>query len=142
MIIFTILYLLCGIIYVIIGMVTLLNDSKNKLNKMFFILCLNLAFWAFMFTLKNRSIDARSASLFHIYSTFAWSTAHCLLLHSIIILTGKEKLFKKKFAYLLFYFPALFSIYLYFFQPPTAQNFVKTNLGWIHIIATDRGYCL
>jgi len=35
MVIFTALYFLCGITYVIIGMVTFLNDSKNKLNKIF-----------------------------------------------------------------------------------------------------------
>ena len=67
---FTTLYFLCGIIYVVIGIFTLLNDSKNKLNKIFFVLCMDLAYWAFMFTLKNHSIDAKTASTFHIYSTF------------------------------------------------------------------------
>ncbi|MGV8981230.1 EAL domain-containing protein [Clostridium sp.] len=140
MIIFTALYLLCGITYVIIGTLTYFNDSKNKLNRIFLILCMNLAFWAFMFTFKNRSIDAKAACFFHVYSTFAWASVHCMLLHSIIILTGKESFFKKPFVYFVFYFPALFSIYLYFFQPPTARDFVKTNLGWVHIIATDRGF--
>ena len=137
---FTTLYFLCGITYVIIGIFTFLNDSKNKLNKIFFVLCMDLAYWAFMFTLKNHSIDAKTASTFHIYSTFSWATVHCLILHFVIVLTGKEGFFKKRFAYLIFYFPALLSIYLYFFQPPTVQNFVKTNLGWVHITATDRGF--
>jgi len=99
-----------------------------------------MVFLAIMFTFKNQSIDAKTACLFHTYSTFAWASAHCLLLHYIIILIGKENFFKKRIIYLVFYFPALFSIYLYFFNPPSAQDFVKTNLGWIHIIATDRGF--
>ena len=140
MVIFTALYFLCGVTYAIIGMVTFLNDSKNKLNKIFFILCMDLAFWAFMFTFKNRSIDAETARKIHIYSTFFWASAHCLILHCIIVLTGKEDFFKKRFVYSIFYFPGLFSIYLYFFQPPMAQDFVKTNLGWVHMIATDRGF--
>ncbi|WP_291635175.1 EAL domain-containing protein [Clostridium sp.] len=124
----------------IIGISTLLNDSKNKLNRIFFVLSMYLAFWAFMFTLKNSAFDAETASFFHIYSTFLWATVHCVLLHYIIVLTGNDDFFKRKFVYLIFYSPALISIYLYFFQPPREHDFVKTNLGWVHIIATDRGF--
>lgn len=140
MIIFTTVYLLCGITYVIMGIFTLLNDSINKLNRIFFVICIDLAFWAVMFAIRNNSVDATTACFFHVYSTFSWATVHCLLLNFIIILTGKQRLLRKPFAYTLFYFPALFSIYLYFFEPPTAQNFVKTNLGWAILSATDRGF--
>ena len=140
MIMLTTLYLLCGITYVILGIITLLNDSKNKLNILFSALCMNLAFWAFMFSLMNRSIDAKNASAFYLYSTFSWSTFYCLLLHYITILTGKECLLKKKLAYLIFYSPALLSIYLYVFYPETSQNFVKTNLGWVYIASKDKGF--
>jgi len=101
---------------------------------------MDLAFWAVMFSLMNRSIDANTANFFHVYSTFSCATVHCLILHYIIVLTGKEGFFKRPFAYLIFYFPALFSIHLYFFQPSTAQNLVKTNLGWISLPATGRGF--
>lgn len=138
--IFTALYFLCGIIYVIIGVFTFLNDSKNKSNKLFFVMCMNLAFWAFMFFLMNRSIDAKTANTFFVYSTFYWSTGNCLILHFIIVLTGKEGILNKRFKYLILYFPALFSIYLYYFQPQTSQDFVKTNLGWVVLQAKDRGF--
>ncbi len=140
MIILTTLYFLCGVIYVILGIFTLFNDSKNKLNKLFFIICISLAFWAFMFSLMNSSIDAKSASDFYLYSTFSWATFYCLFLHFIIILTDKEGFFKKQIAYLFLYCPALLSIYLYVFQPETAQNFTKTKLGWIYIASTDKGF--
>lgn len=140
MLIFTILYFLCGITYVIIGMFTLLNDSKNKLNKIFFVLCINLALWAFLFALKNSSIDAKMVSFFQAYSTFFWAPVFCLLLHFIIVLTGKESFFKNRFVYMIFYFPTLLTIFLYFFQPLTTQEFVKTNLGWINVAASNRGF--
>ena len=127
MVIFTILYFLCGIIYVIIGIVTFLNDSKNKLNKIFFVLCMNLAFWAFMFTLKNRSIDAKTASLFHIYSTFSWSTVHCLLLHFIIVLTGKEDFFKKRFIIFDFLFSSFIFNLFVFFSTSNSTKFCKNK---------------
>jgi len=138
--IFTTLYFFCGITYFIIGIIAYLNDKKNKLNRYFFVMCMNLSYWGFMFALQNGSIDNVTANFFHVYSTFSWATVHCMLLHFIIILTRNERVFKRKFTYLIFYFPAIFSIYLYFFQPTTAQNFVKNNLGWIIITPIDRGY--
>jgi diguanylate cyclase (GGDEF)-like protein/PAS domain S-box-containing protein len=140
MLILTTLYAVCSIIFVILGIITLLNDPKNKSNKLFFVTCMNLAFWALMTFFMNRSVDAKTASDFYLYSTFSWATVYCLLLHFIIILTGKEEFFKKRFAYLLFYSPALVSICLYVFNPETAQNFVKTNLGWIYITSTNKGF--
>ena len=140
MIILTILYLLCGITFVTLGIITLVNDSKNKSNKLFFVICMNLAFWAFMTFLMNRSVNAVDASNFYLYSTFSWATFYCLFFHFIIILTGKEGFLKKRFAYFIIYFPSLISIYLYVFNPETAQNFVKRNLGWIYIASTDKGF--
>jgi len=140
MVILTALYFMCGIIYVVIGIFTLLNDSKNKLNRVFSVNCMNLAYWAFMTCLMNGSIGAETASDFYLYSTFSWATFYCLLLHYTVILTCKDAFLKRRFAYLIFYSPALLSIYLYFFQPDMAQNFVKTNLGWVYIASTDRGF--
>ena len=140
MVILTTLYFICGIIYVILGIITLLNDSKNNLNKLFFVICMSLAFWAFMFSLMNWSIDAQSVSNFYLYSTFSWATFYCLFLHFIVILTDRGDLLKKKFRYLIFYLPALLSIYLYVFNPETAHNFVRTNLGWVYVESTNKGF--
>jgi diguanylate cyclase (GGDEF)-like protein/PAS domain S-box-containing protein len=140
MIILTTLYFLCGIIYVILGIFAFFNDSKNELNKLFFVTCMNLAFWAFIFSLLNGSHDAKAASDFYLYSTFAWAFFYCLFLHFIMLLTGEGGLLKKRYSSLLFYSPALLSICLYVFKAETAQNFVKTNLGWIYIASKDRGF--
>jgi len=137
---FTTLYFLSGIIYLTIGITTLFNDSKNKVNKVFFVLCIDLAYWAFMFTLQNNSISDNKAATFHIYSTFSWATVHCLILHFVMFLTGKNSFFKRKFVYLIFYSPALFSIYLYFFKPPIAKDFIRTNLGWVYIAGKNNGF--
>ena len=137
---FTTLYFLCGIAYVIMGIFTFFNDSKNRLNKSFFVLCINLAAWSFMYYLMNSSDDASTANTYYLYSTFFWSINNCLLLHFILILTGKESSLNKGYKYFILYFPALFSIYLYFFQPQTTQDFVKTNLGWVVLLAKDRGF--
>jgi len=138
--VFTILYFLCGIIYVIIGVFTLLNDSKNQSNKLFFIVCINLAVWAILYFLMNSSSDVNIASKFYLYATFCWAFNNCLFLHFIVILGGKEGLFNRPFKYVVFYFPAIVCIYLYVFQPQQAQDFVKINLGWVILQAKNRGF--
>jgi len=140
MVILTILYFVCGIVYITIGIFRFSNDSKNELNKIFCIACINLACWSVLFAFRNSAINATIACFFHVYSTFFWSTFDCLLLHFIIVLTGKKSFLEKKFTYLILYFPAFFSVYLYFFQPPTAQDFLKTNLGWVSLSPKGRGF--
>jgi len=140
MVILTTLYLTCGIIYLILGIFTFFTYSKNVLNKLFFICSMNLAYWAFMTCLTNGSIDAKTASTYYLYSTFSWATFYCLFLHYIIILTNRGYIFKRKFTYLILYFPALVAIYLYVLKPETEQNFVKTNLGWVYIASTNKGF--
>ena len=58
--------------------------------------CMNLAYWAFITSLMNMSVDAKTASDFYLYSTFSWATFYALFLHYIIVLTGKESFLKKK----------------------------------------------
>ena len=138
--VFAILYLSCGILYLALGMFSIINDPKNRLNRHFFLMCIALSYWAIMFTLKNQSVDAETACRYHVLSTFSWAFIHCMLLHFTLILSGKNSLINKKYKVLILYLPALLSIYLYYFQPPTAENFLQTSLGWIHITATDRGF--
>ena len=140
MIFFTTLYLTCGIIYLILGIFTYLNDKKSKLNEIFLILCIFLAYWAFMFALENQASSAINARNIHVYSTFSWSFVHCLFLHLVIILTGNDRFFRRKVNYIIFYFPALFSIYLYFFQPPGPEDFTNMGLGWVHRTSIGRGF--
>ncbi|MBW9151529.1 EAL domain-containing protein [Clostridium estertheticum] len=139
MAILTILYFLCGITYVILGIITFLNDSKNELNKLFSVMVINLALWSFMFFLMNCSRNAKAASDFYLYSTFFWSVFYCIFLNFIIILTNKGAFFKKKFAYIILYLPAIISIYLYVFHAETSQNFFETNLGWAYITSKNKG---
>ena len=140
MLIFTILYFLCGIIYAIFGLVTYLNDSQNKLNRFFGVICLSLTFWAVTFAMINGAADAQRARLFYIYSTVSWSVFHCLLLHFTMILTGKDRIFKKRGVYGLFYLPALISFVLYSIQPPAAENFVRSDWGWVILAASDQSF--
>ena len=123
----------------ILGIFTFLNDSRNKTNKLFFLTCMNLAFWAFMYFLMNCSDNAKSASDFYLYSTFSWATFYCLFLHFTIVLTDVDVFSKKSISYIFLYCPALLSFYLYVFEPETATNFVRSRLGWIYISSKDKG---
>ncbi len=108
-----------------------MNDFNKKSNKIFFVMCLDLSFWALMDMLMSAVTDAGTATLFRRYAVFFWGTFYSILLHFIIVLTKKERLLNKPWAVLILYSPAAFSIYLYFFlKPVTSVDIVRLSSGW------------
>lgn len=141
MIIITALYLLCSIIYAIIGITTLKNDSKSRLNRIYFVICTILSLWAFMVTMMNASYHAETATMFRLYATFFWGPFYSVMLHFFIVMCGKSNFFKKTFSYMLLYSPAIITIYLYvFLDPVTVSEIIKVNLGWSFIVNTDKNF--
>jgi len=135
------IYLFTCLCYAYVGMVTYIYDSKNKLNRIFFILCLDLALWALMLTLVNAVPDAETATVFRRIATIFWSAIFCLLLHFIIILIKKDMILKKPLVSVLFYSPALISVYLYYLHmPATVQDIVKLPYGWAYLNPIGKGF--
>jgi len=133
-------YLIASLIYIYIGIVTYVNDSSNKLNRMFLLICIDLALWALMFALLNAVPDAETATVFREIATLFWSTIYCMLLHFFMILIKKDNILKKSWALLLLYCPAIISIYLYYFYiPVTAEDLVKIKYSWAYINPVGKG---
>ena len=85
-------YLLASLFYTYVGMATFIYNPKNKANRLFLIICINLALWAMMLTLINAVSDAETATEFRRIATFFWSTVYCLLLHLFLVLVEKDRL--------------------------------------------------
>ena len=135
------IYLFASISYVYIGMGTYIYDSSNKLNRLFLILCLDLALWGLMLTLMSAVPDPETATEFRRISTFFWSTTYSLLLHFCLILANKDRLVNKPWALILLYSPALISIYLYYFYiPVTAIDIIKLSYGWAFSNTFSKGF--
>lgn len=135
------LYLFACMSYAYLGMITYRYDSSNKLNRIFFIACIDLSLWALMFTLISAVPDAESVTLFRKTATFFWSTVYCILLHFFLVMTKKDKFLQKPWKLFLFYSPALISIYLYYFYlPVTAKDIIKVPLGWASVNTGSNGF--
>lgn len=126
-------YLITGLVFIYIGAFSFICDPKNKLNRIFLILCLDLALWAIMFSITNAVSEVETAIIFRRIASIFWSTVYCLFLRFILILTGKDGFLKKPLNLVLFYTPAILSIYIYYFLSPiTSERFIKTQAGWIY----------
>ncbi|NLN65974.1 MAG: EAL domain-containing protein [Clostridiaceae bacterium] len=127
-------YLLTGIFYLYIGVSSLMYDIKNTLNRVFFALCVDLALWAMMLMLMNAASDPETATIFRTTATLFWSLMFCLLLHFLLVLVKKDKFLGKPWSLVVFYLPAVLSIYLYYFNNSNSQeNIVRIVGGWAYV---------
>lgn len=139
--IMAIIYLLACVSYLLTGMSTYLHDSSNKLNRIFFLLCLELALWGLMLALMSAVPDAETATGFRRIATFFWSTVYCLLLHFCLILVKKDKFLSDPLFLFLFYSPAFVCIYLYYFYiPVTINGIVRISCGWAYLDSIGYGF--
>lgn len=133
-----IVYLLTGIFYVFIGSFSLMYDIKNRLNRIFFVFCLDLSLWAIMLMLMNASPDAESATVYRRIATIFWSLLYCLMLHFLLTLVKKDRFLSQPLYLVLFYIPAMFSIFIYYFYYPMPADFlVRLPYGWSYINRTE-----
>lgn len=138
-----IVYLLTSIFYVLIGAFSLMYDIKNKLNRIFFAFCLDLSLWSMMLMLMNAASDAVMATVFRRTATFFWSFFYCLLLHFLLVLVEKDKFLRKPWFLVLFYLPAIISIYMYYFYNPVSEDLiVRLQYGWAYVNTTGNGLLL
>ncbi|MGC9771743.1 PAS domain S-box-containing protein/diguanylate cyclase (GGDEF) domain-containing protein [Fervidobacterium changbaicum] len=128
------LFVLSSITSLSLGANSLLSNPKDRLNKIFFVLTLDISAWAFTYSLMNISQDVAVATAFHRVGTIFYSLMYAILLHFILVLVKKDKYLRNMLQLFLFYIPAFISIYLYFFyKPVTVADHVKTSLGYVYI---------
>ncbi len=126
--------LVACIIFAIVGMNTFMLDRSNKLNRIFLLVCMDLAIWALLLTLVHTASDAETATMFRKIAVFSWSPLYCLLLHMFLIMVKKDRFLKNPWIITLLYSPAFICIYLYYFYlPVTANDIVKLSYGWAYL---------
>lgn len=134
-------YFITGIFYVYIGMATHHYHTSGRPNRLFLVICLDLAVWAMLLAMMNAVKDAETATFFRRYATLCWSFLYSLLLHFALVLTTKDRNTKKLLLRLIIYIPAFFSIYLYFIAfPVTSADIVKIPFSWAYLNPTGRGF--
>lgn len=132
----SVLFYFCGIISMMLGCYSLYIDTKARLNRTFFVLCISLSIWAIGFSMAVNAADIAGCLWWRRISAFGWGTVYSILLHFSLVLTKKDKLLKKWWTYMLIYTPAAITIYIFAASNSTAlqqYNLVRTSFGWANI---------
>ena len=80
----------------IFGITIIHLNPKGKLNRQFFIISIALCFWSFGFAMSNSAENMEICLFWRRFSALGWTVVYSMLLHMILILSGKNKVLKKK----------------------------------------------
>lgn len=134
-IVFSILFFIAFILYFFMGIFVLNINGKSAKNILFFVNCALLCFWSFGFAIANSASDYGTALLWRRISAVGWGSLFSFMLHFILILTGQSAVLKKKWLYVLIYFPAVVNLYIFSFNKTIATgqyNLYYSSSGWIN----------
>jgi PAS domain S-box-containing protein len=137
---FSLLFFAVGIVVLASGIFTLLSNFKARANRVFFELTAAIAIWSAGLALSAISPDAATCEIFRRFAAIGWSTTFAILLHLLLIITGKAPPYKKWLFYLCLFLPAFFNLFI--FAVPNGLNPVpyqlhQTEYGWINVAEND-----
>ena len=134
--IFSLLFFVAFIIYLFFGIYTFQINPKDKLNRIFFAICLSLCFWSLGFSIATSAQTWESCFLWRRISAVGWGTIYSLLLHFFLALTTDRCSRKSWMRCALIYLPAVVSVYVFGISRAVAinqYNFLETNYGWVNV---------
>lgn len=142
--IMSVLFFLSFLVYLYFGIYVIRLNAKAVMNRVFFVLCISLSIWALAFVFIITAPDSTVALSWLRVSFLGVFSFYAISLHFIIILTGNEKWLKKWWGYLVLYAPAAFFIFMGRSSVGgiTADDFVRTNVGWVNLPPIGRGWFL
>ncbi|MCJ7833071.1 MAG: PAS domain S-box protein, partial [Deltaproteobacteria bacterium] len=134
---FSLLSLLSFTVYIYLGLYAFKLDSRSALNRIFLVLCLDLAWCAFSYAFVYPAPDKEVLWFWFKLSAIGWCLLGGIALHLALVLTQKEKLLKNWWIYPVLYLPGLVILFNAWKGVVTAKDFIRTPLGWIEVGAPD-----
>jgi diguanylate cyclase (GGDEF)-like protein len=132
---FSLLFYIAFSVYSLFGSYVLLINSRNRTNRMFFLVCLSLVIWTFSFSIANSANSYETVVFWRRVSAFGWGILYSFLLHYTLLFTHSNGGKKINWKYGLLYIPAFINIYIFGISS-NAENkyqFIKTNVGWVNM---------
>lgn len=133
---FLILYVSVCLLSMAIGIFVLLNNRKEPAGKVFFAMALSVNVWSIGLGIATISSDIATSEIWRRVASFGWGTIFAIMLHFVLIITGRDTFLKKWWQKLLLYLPAVLCM-LAFGLPvglnKTPFNLQYTPLGWINV---------
>ncbi|KPU44637.1 phytochrome-like protein cph2 [Oxobacter pfennigii] len=141
---FSLLFFTAFAIYLFFGIYIIHLNPKASLNKLFLIVCISLCLWSFGFSIANSAPDLKTCLFWRRISALGWSSIYSILLHFLLVLTGKTSVLKRGWFCLMLYFPALINLYVFSLSDNMAAlqySLIKLDYGWINV-AVNNGWDL
>jgi len=132
----SLLFFAVSAIVLVSGIFTIQSNHKAVANKVFFALTVSITIWSSGMALSTVATDVATCEIFRRISAIGWGTVYAILLHFILIITGKSSLFKKWWFYLCLYLLAFFSLFAFAIPNklnPYPYNLHQTDYGWINV---------
>jgi hypothetical protein len=108
--IFSIIFFAVCIISLILGIYVLQSNPKGLINRCFFVLIVAVNIWSIGLALATPAADAETSGIWRRVAAIGWSTVYGIVLHYILIITGRNALLKKWWFYVFLYLPAFVNI--------------------------------
>jgi diguanylate cyclase (GGDEF)-like protein/PAS domain S-box-containing protein len=125
---------LATLVYLRLGAQVLRLAPRNRLNQVFSLVCLALAFWSFAYTLLPTAHEA-NVWFWYGLSSPGWTLAPSLLLHFFILLGGRQTWLRKWWSLPAIYLPGLYFFAIALLGPGHlgVESFVSTRWGWSEV---------
>ncbi len=138
--VFSLLFFMTFAIYLFFGIYTIFKSPRKKLNRLFFIINISLATWAFGFAMANPASTMENALLWRRVSALGWTSIYSFLLHFLLILTKDDK--TPNPGYYLLHIPGLINMLVFGIYGKMAihqYRLLRSDYGWINV-AVNNGW--
>ncbi len=130
---FSVLFFSVSIVSLVSGIFVLQDNNKADLNRCYFVLTVAVSIWSVGFAFATSAASIEVCELWRRVSAIGWGSIYGIILHFILIITGKKALLKKWWLYIFLYLPAAVTI-LAFAVPSginqTPYQLFYTEFGW------------
>ncbi|HOR12914.1 MAG TPA: histidine kinase N-terminal 7TM domain-containing protein [Clostridia bacterium] len=133
--VFSLLFFGAFAIYLFFGVYIIHIDPKGTLNRVFFALCVALCIWSLGFAMANSAPTHAICLRWRRISAFGWGSVYCILLHFVLLLSGRKCVQKPLPLCSLIYLPAVINVFGYCLLDfaKTQYNLTRARFGWINL---------
>ncbi|MBN2260022.1 MAG: diguanylate cyclase [Clostridiales bacterium] len=140
--IYMVIFFAVSLNYLFIGINVFSKDYYSIKNRIFFNMAFALFAWAGIYAMMFLITDPIMAAFTRKLTVFTWGIFYTVLFQFILLISNQEGFIRKKpyLGHFLLYSPSLMNIYLYFFNPVSADELNFTSRGWVYVNAIERGF--
>ncbi|MDO4720847.1 MAG: EAL domain-containing protein [Peptostreptococcaceae bacterium] len=117
----------------LMGLFILYIQPRERLNRLFFLICLSVSIWGFSLSIATSSYTIDQEFFWIRLSSLGWGTLYAFLLHFTLIMTNRDFFARRPYLYVPVYFPALLTIYLFLIRDGASESYhlLRTSLGFL-----------